>query len=286
MVHPCVTPAEGSFVPNDTKMGLCRLKNKHDELVNRPKLIVVTGANMGGKSTILRQNCIAVILAQLGCKVPARYFKLSPVDRIFTRIGANDRIMSGESTFMVELNETSNILRHATKNSLIILDELGRGTSTFDGYAIAYAVARYLAEIVQCRTLFSTHLSQLTAELYANPFISLFQMAVNEDSKKFDVTFLYRFVEGISPKSYGLSVAKKAGLPIDVIENASKIAQNFEEVLKIGGVDNCPGGMTVFTFEQKQYFDELYKMLSNKEKHDWKTFRERVTSLYRIYTNK
>lgn len=146
---------------------------------------------------------------------------------------------------MVELNETSNILRsvhnlylisliphrHATKNSLIILDELGRGTSTFDGYAIAYAVARYLAEVrsicmycldslknVKCRTLFSTHYFHLTEELHANPYIALYQMAVNEDSKKFDVTFLYRFVEGVAPKSYGLSVAKKAGIPMQVCD--------------------------------------------------------------------
>jgi DNA mismatch repair protein MSH6 len=118
-------------------------------------------------------------MAQIGCYVPAESLTLSPVDRIFTRIGANDRIMAGQSTFMVELQETSNILRHSTKNSLVILDELGRGTSTYDGYSIAYSVILYIAEKIQCRCLFSTHYHMLTEELYKNPLIDMFQMGVH-----------------------------------------------------------------------------------------------------------
>ncbi|KAL0481889.1 DNA mismatch repair protein MSH [Acrasis kona] len=276
LIHPCVQPPEGSFVPNDTRMGVIENGEVH------ANLIVVTGANMGGKSTVLRQNCVAVILAQLGCRIPASRCVMSPVDRIFTRIGANDRIMSGESTFMVELNETSNILRNATGNSLIILDELGRGTSTFDGYAIAYAVARYLAEVVKCRTLFSTHYFHLTEDLHSNPFVSLYQMAVNENSDTFDVTFLYRFVQGVSPKSYGLSVAKKAGIPMSVIENAKNVAKNFEDVLRIGGGTGNIGGKNVFTTQQRNFFLELYKSICTNAK-DYESLRQNVLKLYEIY---
>jgi DNA mismatch repair protein MSH6 len=124
---------------------------------------------MGGKSTLLRQTCIAVIMAQLGCYVPASKCRLTPFDRIFTRIGANDNILAGQSTFMVELSETSKILREATPRSLVILDELGRGTSTFDGYAIAYAVLHHLTSKVRCLGLFSTHYQMLTEEFKNNP---------------------------------------------------------------------------------------------------------------------
>ncbi len=131
-------------------------------------MILLTGPNMGGKSTMLRQTCLAVIMAQLGCYVPAYSCRLSIFDRIFTRIGANDNIMTGQSTFMVELSETSKILREATSQSLVILDELGRGTSTFDGYAIAFAVLNDLCKRVQCLGLFSTHYGMLTEEFKNN----------------------------------------------------------------------------------------------------------------------
>ena len=132
--HPCILQTmESEYIPNDLVLG-----------GPSPKMVLLTGPNMGGKSTLLRQTCIAVIMAQIGCHVPASSFRLSPVDRIFTRIGANDNIMAGQSTFMVELSETSKILREATEHSLVILDELGRGTSTFDGYAIAFSVLYHL----------------------------------------------------------------------------------------------------------------------------------------------
>ncbi|KAI8143577.1 muts domain V-domain-containing protein [Fennellomyces sp. T-0311] len=159
--HPCMIPGAGQdFIPNDTLLG-----------EEEPSIMVLTGPNMGGKSTLLRQTCIAIIMAQLGSYVPASFCRLTPCDQIFTRIGANDNILRGESTFMVELQETSKILREATPRSMVILDELGRGTSTFDGYAIAYAVLHYLSIHVGCLAMFSTHYQTLCQEFERNPTI-------------------------------------------------------------------------------------------------------------------
>ena len=153
MVHPCVSMPNGKqFIPNDTLI---------DTKQDGQRLLLVTGPNMGGKSTILRQNCLAAILAQIGCFVPCSSFRLTPVDRIFTRLGASDRILEGKSTFFVEMEETRNILSQATFKSLAILDELGRGTSTFDGYSIAHAVLNYITNNIKCRCLFSTHYHML-----------------------------------------------------------------------------------------------------------------------------
>ena len=139
-------------------------------------LALITGPNMGGKSTYLRTACVSVILAQLGAYVPASKAVLSPVDRIFTRVGASDRILAGQSTFFVELAETSTILRHATKDSLVILDELGRGTSTFDGNAIAYAVTKHLTTAISCRALFATHYHTLCEDFAEDPKVALGHM--------------------------------------------------------------------------------------------------------------
>lgn len=172
---------------------------------------------MGGKSTLLRQTCIAVIMAQIGCYLPASKCNLTPCDRIFTRIGANDNIMAGQSTFMVELSETAKILKEATKNSLVILDELGRGTSTFDGYAIAYSVLHHLVAEVGCLGLFSTHYGSLTKEFACNPMVALKYMSfcVDQESKK--VVFLYKLEDGVCSESYGMNVARMAGVPEEVI---------------------------------------------------------------------
>eukprot|EP00232_Nephroselmis_pyriformis_P023616 CAMPEP_0182873260 /NCGR_PEP_ID=MMETSP0034_2-20130328/12220_1 /TAXON_ID=156128 /ORGANISM="Nephroselmis pyriformis, Strain CCMP717" /LENGTH=138 /DNA_ID=CAMNT_0025005895 /DNA_START=1 /DNA_END=413 /DNA_ORIENTATION=+ len=132
---------------------------------------------MGGKSTILRSTCVAVILAHMGCYVPAEEATLTPVDTVFTRLGASDRIMSGESTFLVECAEAASILRHATADSMVVLDELGRGTSTFDGYAIAHAVLAHLSAVVDCRLMFATHYHALTSEFAGNPRVALRYMA-------------------------------------------------------------------------------------------------------------
>lgn len=161
MRHPCVSfmNADKPFVPNDTL-----ISPNQDQT-----LLLVTGPNMGGKSTLLRQTCIAVILAQIGCYVPAESLTLTPVDRIFTRLGASDRILEGKSTFYVEMEETRNIISFATFKSLAIVDELGRGTSTFDGYSIAHAVLKFLVNNLRCRTLFATHYHMLLDEFRGTP---------------------------------------------------------------------------------------------------------------------
>ncbi|CAN8258263.1 unnamed protein product [Cochlearia groenlandica] len=222
--HPFALAADGQLpVPNDLFLG---------EALNsiQPRSLLLTGPNMGGKSTLLRATCLAVIFAQLGCYVPCESCELSLVDTIFTRLGASDRIMTGESTFLVECTETASVLQNATQDSLVILDELGRGTSTFDGYAIAYAVFRHLVEKVQCRMLFATHYHPLTKEFSSHPRVTLKHMACafrsrsGQDQEQ-DLVFLYRLAEGACPESYGLQVALMAGIPKQVVERASKAAQ-------------------------------------------------------------
>ncbi len=182
--HPCVALSEQKqFVPNDTK-----LSPNEDQT-----LLLVTGPNMGGKSTLLRQTCIAVILAQIGCYVPAEKMILTPVDRVFTRIGASDRILEGKSTFYVEMEETKNIIEFATQRSLAIVDELGRGTSTFDGYSIAHAVLKYLVNRLKCRSLFSTHYHMLLDEFRHYDGVKLYHMACRANEAKDEVVFLYKF---------------------------------------------------------------------------------------------
>uniref|UniRef100_A0ACD5VFK2 Uncharacterized protein n=1 Tax=Avena sativa TaxID=4498 RepID=A0ACD5VFK2_AVESA len=221
------------LVPNDLSLG-------QDSSGHNRFALLLTGPNMGGKSTIMRATCLAILLAQLGCYVPCTSCELTLVDSIFTRLGATDRIMSGESTFLVECTETASILQNATEDSLVLLDELGRGTSTFDGYAIAYAVFRHLVEQVRCRLLFATHYHPLTKEFASHPHVSLQHMACvlrpksggNGDK---ELTFLYRLASGASPESYGLQVATMAGIPMSIVEKASvagqmmksKIAGNF-----------------------------------------------------------
>eukprot|EP00741_Cyanophora_paradoxa_P001424 tig00000489_g1377.t1 len=220
--HPCVVPPAGQpFIPNDIALG-------GD---GAPPVALVTGPNMGGKSTLLRQACVAVVMAQVGCFVPAEECLLSPVDRLFTRIGAADRILAGESTFAVELHETAGVLRHATQDSLVILDELGRGTLTFDGVSIAHAVLHTLAASTRCRTLFSTHYHMLTDWVSApgsEGAVGLYHMqSLVEDSQR-RVTFLYKFAAGVCPRSYGLNVAALARLPEAVLARAAALGASFE----------------------------------------------------------
>ncbi|KJE89320.1 mismatch repair protein Msh6 [Capsaspora owczarzaki ATCC 30864] len=228
--HPLLAYLGSSYIANDTALG----GKAH------PRILLLTGPNMGGKSTLLRQTCLSVIMAQLGCFVPAAKCVLSPVDRIFTRIGANDNILAGQSTFMVELRETSNILKNATRDSLVILDELGRGTSTFDGYSIAYSVLHHLSHEIRCRALFSTHYHMLTDEVIDEqqremqqtgssvPIVGLAHMACLVDEGKREVTFLYKLTDGVCNKSHGMNVANMAGLPSEVIDRAEQKAAEFE----------------------------------------------------------
>ncbi|XP_051223469.1 DNA mismatch repair protein MSH7 [Lolium perenne] len=221
-------------VPNDLSLG-------QDLSGHNRFAFLLTGPNMGGKSTIMRATCLAILLAQLGCYVPCTSCELTPADSIFTRLGATDQIMSGESTFLVECTETASVLQNATEDSLVLLDELGRGTSTFDGYAIAYAVFRHLVEQVRCRLLFATHYHPLTKEFGSHPHVSLQHMACmlrprSGGSGEKELTFLYRLASGASSESYGLQVATMAGIPMSTVEKASvagqmmksKIARNFK----------------------------------------------------------
>ncbi|XP_075514538.1 LOW QUALITY PROTEIN: DNA mismatch repair protein MSH7 [Primulina tabacum] len=198
-----------------------------------PCTMLLTGPNMGGKSTLLRATCLAVILAQLGFFVPCEMCALSVVDIIFTRLGATDRIMTGESTFLIECTETASVLQNASQDSLVVLDELGRGTSTFDGYSIAYAVFRQLVETVHCRLLFATHYHALTKEFSGHPLVTLQHMACSFSSnKKNELVFLYRLTSGACPESYGMQVALMAGISEQVVESATKAAQIMKK--KIG----------------------------------------------------
>ena len=198
----------------------------------KEQVLIITGPNMSGKSTFIRQSALIVLMAQIGCFVPARYAELSPVDRIFTRIGASDALSSGLSTFMVEMTEAANILNNATDESLVILDEVGRGTSTYDGVSIAWAIVEYLAKKVKAKTLFATHYHELLklSDLYAN--VSNFQVAVEEgvnEAGEKKITFLYKVVPGGASKSYGIHVAKLAGLPDSVIKRAYNVLKLLEQ---------------------------------------------------------
>ncbi|KAM6916671.1 DNA mismatch repair protein Msh6 [Xenentodon cancila] len=233
--HPCVTKTffGDDFIPNDIFIG-CSGSSEGDEEEGPASCVLVTGPNMGGKSTLMRQCGLVIILAQLGCFVPAEGLSFTPVDRVFTRLGASDRIMAGESTFFVELSETASILHHATKHSLVLLDELGRGTATYDGTAIASAVVKELAEKICCRTLFSTHYHSLVEDYANNPAVRLGHMACMvenecEDPSQETITFLYKFITGACPKSYGFNAARLASLPEEVIQSGHRKAREFEK---------------------------------------------------------
>ncbi|HHV55624.1 MAG TPA: DNA mismatch repair protein MutS [Firmicutes bacterium] len=217
--HPVVETVipGGRFVPNDTL-----LNNRERQIV------ILTGPNMAGKSTYLRQVALIVLLAQIGSFVPAKSARIGLVDRIFTRVGASDNLASGESTFMVEMNEVSYILRHATPKSLVILDEVGRGTSTFDGVSLAWAVTEYLHEEPQCRakTLFATHYHELTQLASFLPRVVNMSVAVEKTAG--GIVFLRRIQPGGADESYGIEVARLAGLPEAVLRRASEILAELE----------------------------------------------------------
>jgi len=225
--HPVVEQALGAglFVPNSTKMG--------DEIEgnNNPDLIILTGPNASGKSCYLRQVGLIQLLAQIGSFVPAQEAKLSLSDRIFTRVGAVDDLATGQSTFMVEMNETANILNHATPKSLVLLDEIGRGTATFDGLSIAWSVAEYLATEVQSRTIFATHYHELNelASILSN--VANYQVTVKEMPDK--IVFLHQVHPGGADKSYGIEAGRLAGLPPTVIKRAKQVMAQIEKHSKI-----------------------------------------------------
>jgi DNA mismatch repair protein MutS len=189
-------------------------------------LWLITGPNMAGKSTLLRQVALSVILAQMGSFVPARAARIGVVDRVLSRVGASDNLAGGESTFMVEMRETAEILQNATRRSLVILDEIGRGTSTFDGLSIAWAVAEYLDEAICCRALFATHYHELTALGEGSRHAANYSVSAREQNG--DVVFLHRLVAGAASRSYGIAVAKLAGLPETVLARARALLSTLE----------------------------------------------------------
>ncbi|KAJ2723790.1 DNA mismatch repair protein msh6 [Coemansia sp. Benny D115] len=249
--HPCValSASGGSdFVSNDIVLGR-RHADSEQSSKDAASMILLTGPNMGGKSTLLRQLCLGVILAQLGCYVPAESAVILPVDRLFTRIGARDNLLAGRSTFMVEMAETSTILRYATPQSLVVLDELGRGTSTHDGEAVAYGVLHSLCSRLGCLGFFSTHYGLLADSLLkpaagslqtsaegdaglVEPHLRPMHMACAVNEEEHRVTFLYRLQHGIAEKSHGMNVAAMAGVPVSIVRSANAIAHKFEQDVK------------------------------------------------------
>lgn len=218
--HPVIERIENDsvmnrFVPNNLFIN-----------TDSDRLLIITGPNMAGKSTYMRQNALIVIMAQIGSFVPAAQARIGLVDRIFTRTGASDFLSRGQSTFMVEMIETANILNNATQRSFIILDEVGRGTSTFDGISIAWAVAEYIAKNIKARTLFATHYHELTELSITTEGVKNYNIAVKEWGD--EIIFLRKIEEGPSDKSYGIQVARLAGLPEKVIERAKEILANLE----------------------------------------------------------
>lgn len=216
--HPVLDQSlvEEKFVPNDVLLD-----------GDRNRLLILTGPNMAGKSTYIRQVALLVLLAQIGSWVPAKQAEIGLADRIFTRVGANDDLSRGQSTFMVEMNETANITNNATAKSLIILDEIGRGTSTFDGLSIAWSVAEFLHDETKARTLFATHYHELTELELTRPGVRNYNIAVREWNDQ--IIFLRKIVKGGADKSYGIQVARLAGLPPTIIARAKEILSNLEQ---------------------------------------------------------
>ncbi len=243
--HPVVEKYMGShlFVPND-----CHLDNEES------RIHIITGPNMAGKSTYLRQNALIALLAQVGSYVPAQSVKMGMIDRIFTRIGASDQLSAGRSTFLVEMEEAANILSHCSPQSLIIMDELGRGTSTYDGLSIAWAVIEHLHEKQErgARTLFATHYHELT-QLAAKKGIQNFNIAVKEYEQ--ELIFLRKVVEGPADKSYGIYVARLAGIDQEIVDRATVILNSLEKEGRRAG------------YEIEQVMDDKYRKAGEKAAH-------------------
>ncbi len=251
--HPVVERmfSAGGFVPNDTIL---------DQQDNR--CLVITGPNMAGKSTYMRQVALIVILAHLGSFVPAKQAEISLVDRVFTRVGASDDLATGQSTFMVEMNEVAYILNHASSNSLVILDEIGRGTSTFDGLSIAWAVVEFInnENRVGCKTLVATHYHELTELENKMPGIKNYHVAVQRLGE--EINFLRKIAPGKTNRSYGIEVAKLAGLPAEVLDRAKEILRSLEtnETAEFGKPAPVPENarqLVLFPLEQEIILNEL-----------------------------
>jgi len=243
--HPVIEaqlPAEESYIPNDIYL------NNEDQ-----QIIMITGPNMSGKSAVLRQTALTVLMAQMGCFVPAKSARIGIVDKIFTRVGASDNISSGESTFMVEMNETANIVNNISNRSLILLDEIGRGTSTYDGISIAWSIAEYLHNHPKftAKTLFATHYHELNELAEKYPRIKNFHISTKELGNK--VIFLRKLTPGGSKHSFGIHVAKMAGMPKEIVGRANEILKQLEQKHIDGDiknkVKNIPANMQLSIFD-------------------------------------
>lgn len=267
--HPVVEHvSKEEYVPNDIIMG------------EDTRTILITGPNMSGKSTYMRELAIIVILAQMGSFVPAKKAIIPVFDKIFTRIGASDDLVSGESTFMVEMKEADNAIENATSKSLVLFDELGRGTSTYDGMSIARATLEYITDKIGCKTLFSTHYHELTELSDINPNIKNVHVSAIEENGT--VTFLHKVADGPADKSYGIHVAKLSGMPDELIENAQKILSMYE---RVGAKKDSIKEQMSFDFEEKSEDDKkiekLVKYLKNVNP-DAITAREALDVVYSI----
>ena len=274
--HPVVERVQTGelFVPND-----CLLDSAENQL------LIITGPNMAGKSTYLRQVALIVLMAQIGCFVPAESAKIGIVDRIFTRVGAHDDLSSGQSTFMVEMNETANILNNATDRSLIILDEIGRGTSTFDGLSIAWAVTEYINRI-GAKTLFATHYHQLNDLASMFPGIKNYRIAVKEEGDR--VIWLRKIMPGGTDRSYGIHVARLAGLPPEVVERSKEVLWQLEKNGGAKGLAPKTAGIPTRTEKlQLTMFEmETHPVVEEIEKLDVSAMTpiEALTKLYELQT--
>lgn len=221
--HPVVEKIlpMGQYVPNDIKL-IADIQNYEDT-----QFMILTGPNMAGKSTYMRQNALIVLMAQIGSFIPAREARIGIVDKIFTRVGAVDDLSLGQSTFMVEMTETAYILNSATEKSFILLDEIGRGTSTYDGVAIAWSVAEYIAQNVKARTIFATHYHELNVMTNSIPQVKNYRITLSEEND--EIKFLRKVVQGSASKSYGIQVAKMAGLPSGVISKAQILMNKLQK---------------------------------------------------------
>ena len=239
---------------------------------NENQILIITGPNMAGKSTVLRQVALLVIMTQMGSFIPVGNALISITDRIFTRVGALDNLSQGQSTFMVEMEETANILNNASSRSLVILDEIGRGTSTFDGLSIAWAVAEYLHDLKSrgVKTLFATHYHELTELAQIRPRIKNYNIAVKEWNDK--IIFLRKLVKGGTNRSYGIQVARLAGIPAEIIRRAKRILSRIESgegnisgssLLAQGEEDLKNGHVQLNLFQKPEYF-----VLENLQKID------------------
>ena len=262
--HPVASKLIGTneFVPNDTVL------NNDDS-----KMMIITGPNMAGKSTYIRQVAIIVLLAHIGSFVPAKEADISITDRIFTRVGASDNLVQGQSTFMVEMLEVANIINNATKNSLLILDEIGRGTSTLDGLSIAWAIVEHIALKIKAKALFATHYHELSEIENLLEGIKNYRILVQENNKK--ISFLYKIARGSANKSYGIEVASLAGIKKEVISRAGDIMASLSSNHELSGnlkekLSQNPSETSVIAnqisfFEEDERFLEIEKIIKSTD---------------------